>query len=192
MVTGILGGSFDPPHEGHLTITQLFLTKSRRELSDLGVRFIGRAGEIADGARSVRWVPANEHRLKRVATPFATRLHLCRLALSSLHSSAVALDAIEYEQPSAGKSLLMLEKVKEKTGDTVVMLMGDDNYQSREQWYRFEEIESRFGVVVFPRRDQWLGSVRKLSSSALRADVTTSGLSPEGARYIEQSPEIYN
>ena len=91
MKYGILGGTFDPPHIGHMLIAQ----EARRQL----------------GLDEVLWVPANKNPIKRgrQSSPRA-RLEMCRLATQGVEGMAVS----DVETSRGGESYAVdtLEELK--------------------------------------------------------------------------------
>jgi nicotinate-nucleotide adenylyltransferase len=101
---GVLGGTFDPPHNGHVALARAAV--ARFGLDRLLVRVV-----VAPGH-------------KPVATPAGDRLALARLAFAGLPSAEVALD----RHPRTVDSLLELGL------DDPVLLVGADELAAFSTW----------------------------------------------------------
>ena len=107
---GIMGGTFDPVHFGHLRLAQ-------------------EAAEILGLAR-VRWVPAGRpwHR-KQPKAPATHRLEMVRLAIR--RNALFELDDAEIRQASPGYTVETLERLRRKLGSDrpLVLLLGTDAFR---------------------------------------------------------------
>jgi nicotinate-nucleotide adenylyltransferase len=121
-VTGILGGAFDPPHLGHLSLAER--ASAHFELERLLVQVIENPGH------------------KAVPTPAAARLELARIAFADLPGSEVALDP----HPRTVDSLEALA-----LGDPVFLIGADElaDFLTWKQPDRVLEL-ARLGVATRP------------------------------------------
>lgn len=113
---GILGGSFDPPHLGHL-----LLAESMR--STLGLA-------------QVRFVPARQSPLKSGHhTSEAQRLAMLHALLADL--SEFVVDPQELERPAPSYSADTVAALQEAfPGAEIWLAMGDDQWQQLDKWQR--------------------------------------------------------
>ena len=142
---GLLGGTFDPVHYGHLR-----LAEEAREALDLA---------------EVRWLPAGQppHRqVPRVAA--AHRLEMVRRAVAD--NPAFAVDAAETRVDAPSYSVTTLERLRAGMGDRpLVLLMGADAFLGLATWHRWRDLLSltHIGVAARPGFD--------LSPAALPAEL---------------------
>lgn len=126
MTVGILGGAFDPPHEGHLALARAGIDHFR--LDRLLVRVVARPGH------------------KTVATPAEDRLALARIAFAGVAGTEVALD------PHA-RTVDSLEALGLRDP---VFLLGSDELAAFPTWERPERVLelARLGVALRPGVDR--------------------------------------
>lgn len=189
---GVLGGTYDPPHFGHLAAAE----EARHRL----------------GLRRVLWVPAGSppHKAKQGVTPAHHRVAMLRLAVSG----NPVFEVSEIEQQRAGPSytvdtLALLRA--EHPAHELVFLLGSDEFAVLRTWREAHVLPelARLGVMVragvrldAERVEEELPSVRSryelvpvpdlpISSAGLRARIR-SGLPirylvPDAVReYIER------
>jgi nicotinate-nucleotide adenylyltransferase len=129
----ILGGAFDPPHLGHILLTQYVLA-AHPEIDQLW------------------WLPCAEHRFGKKMTAFSQRLQMCRLAVASFPSRKVKVDPFEQRHQLDGRTLLTLRALqKQFLQHRFIWVIGSDNFKERRRWYHFATIERDFGFIVVPR-----------------------------------------
>jgi nicotinate-nucleotide adenylyltransferase len=130
---GILGGTFDPVHYGHLR-----LAEEGREALQLD---------------SVIWIPAGQppHR----GTPRSSgahRLAMVRLAIAD--NAAFSVDASEVEADTPSYTAVTLERLRARFGAErpLVLLLGVDAFLGLATWHRWRELFSlaHFGIANRP------------------------------------------
>jgi len=130
-VIGILGGTFDPPHYGHLR-------PARELVSALGLselRFI---------------VAANPpHRAPPVASP-ADRLAMLQLAIAG--EPVFVADDREIRRGGPSYTILTLESLRgELAGQPLCLIMGMDAFLGLDGWHRWQELWVHAHIVAMPR-----------------------------------------
>ena len=183
----IFGGSFDPIHVGHIALA--------REV-------------CARGLASEVWFmvsPQNPHKQGRVMTDENMRLQMVRLAIGE-NPQFKACD-FEFALPRPSYTLNTLEALEKEFPDKEFrLLIGADNWEKFDRWYKADEILARYGIIVYPRGDGnapqlpgnvvWLpAELYDISSTAVREAVAAgkgiSGLvTPEVERFIIEN-ELY-
>jgi nicotinate-nucleotide adenylyltransferase len=154
MRLGILGGTFDPPHFGHLGVV---------------------AAALASGqVDRVLLAPCVGHAFDKAPAPFPHRLEMCRLLVASEPRAEVS-DA-EREIATPGRTLELLGVIGERHPGAVLRLVaGADIYLERDRWHRFDEVArlapplyvGRRGVSPIP--EPTLPAPPEISSREVRA-----------------------
>jgi len=128
---GILGGTFDPVHFGHLR-----LAEEAHEALDL------------DG---VLWVPAGKpaHRNPPRATA-AHRLEMLRLAIAG--NARFAVDTLEIDSNKPSYTVPTLERLRVLYGPRpLVLILGSDAFMGLPTWHRWEELFALAHIAVATR-----------------------------------------
>lgn len=148
MRTALFGGSFDPPHLGHV-------------LAALYARLIG-------GAEAVWVLPSAEHPYGKPLTPFADRLMLCQLAFADLSFAEVRDD--ERGNPG-GYTIGLVERLRATHPErTWLLIGGTDTAHDLPNWRRGAELTRLVEVLAVPRRgyDDDPAALPAISSSLVR------------------------
>lgn len=126
----LFGGSFDPPHIGHALVATYVL----------GLHPVDR----------VLVVPADAHPFSKPLSPFADRLHMCRLAMAHLRDVEVC--DIAGQLAGEGHTLPLLHALRGRYPDAAFRLvMGWDLLPETPRWHRFDEVARLAPPLVVPR-----------------------------------------
>ena len=160
----IFGGSFDPIHNGHLALADEVLSR-------------GLAGEV--------WLmvtPQNPHKQGCALSDEQLRLQMVQLAVQD-KPGMKACD-FEFSLPRPSYTLNTLTALVEAyPGKEFSLLIGADNWEKFDRWYKGDEILARHNVIVYPRGNggepwlpqsvQWLpAKLHDVSSTMVRAAVS--------------------
>jgi len=117
---GLFGGSFDPPHMGHVLAAAYALGTT--------------------GLDGLYVVPTFEHPLaKRALTPFADRLEMTRLAMRDLRR--VEVSGIEAELGGMSRTLRTIEALLQRSpARGLRLVLGSDLREEVGRWHRFDRI----------------------------------------------------
>jgi nicotinate-nucleotide adenylyltransferase len=134
------GGSFDPPHRGHLTVA--------------------RAAQLALGLDSVLFAPVSVQPLKPLGSTasFADRLAMTELAIEGEPNFSISLA----DAPSADKShnftidTLLRLRCEIPARTELYCLMGADSFHNLRFWHRGAEIPFVTPLIVAARPGQQL------------------------------------
>jgi nicotinate-nucleotide adenylyltransferase len=129
---GLLGGTFDPPHAGHLLLAQT-------ALEELGLE-------------RVLFLPAGQpvHKGGQRVSEARHRITMARLAIAS--SEAFVVDTTDVERPAPHTTVTLLPLLEEKyPGRPFWLLIGGDSQRDLASWYRPEELVARVRLAVLPR-----------------------------------------
>lgn len=161
--TIVFGGSFDPVHIGHLSLA--------REVLRCGL-----AGEV--------WFmvsPRNPLKMDVNLTDEQLRYEMVQLALES--ETGMRASDFEFHLPRPSYTLNTLNKLSEAFPDReFTLLVGADNWEKFDLWYKGDEIVGRYGLVVYPRDKEdvpqlpdgvrWLNAqLHDISSTRVRSMV---------------------
>ena len=127
---GLLGGTFDPPHNAHLVMAQ--------------------TARAALGLERVLLVPATRPPHKEDDhTAWAHRLAMSEAAAAGVEG--VELSRIEEDGEGLSYTAGLLERAREQFGDDLYFIMGADSLREFPSWHDPERILKLCTVVVFPR-----------------------------------------
>lgn len=144
---GLLGGSFDPPHAGHLAI-------SRTALRCLSLD-------------AIWWIvsPGNPLKHDRPPAPLARRIDLGRSLVSG--ESRIVVTALEAELRSV-YTVDTLRYLRQRYMRTrFVWIMGADNLAGLHRWRRWREIAQTVPIAVVDRPGWRLGALASPAAHAL-------------------------
>jgi nicotinate-nucleotide adenylyltransferase len=129
MSTGLLGGTFDPPHNGHVALARAAL--GELELERLVVMVAGRPPH------------------KETGTDAETRYRLTTAAFEGLHG--VELPRDELDRPGPGYTVDTVRELERRFGD-VVLVVGGDMFASFPTWREPDRIleHARLAVAARP------------------------------------------
>lgn len=133
--TGIFGGSFDPIHNGHISLALSVMKKM--------------------GLDEVWFIVSPHNPLKEQGnlTDDNVRLEMTRLALSG-YPRLVASD-YEFFLPRPSYMWNTLVHIQADYPEReLYLLIGEDNWDCFDQWYNYEDILKHFHIVVYPRNTE--------------------------------------
>ncbi|MBX3273313.1 MAG: nicotinate (nicotinamide) nucleotide adenylyltransferase [Sandaracinaceae bacterium] len=126
----LFGGSFDPPHVGHVLAATWAL--STAAIDELVV------------------MPAFDHAFDKPLTPFAHRLRMAELAFAPLR--AVTVSDLEARLGGASYTVRTLEHLRQERPDASWrLLVGTDLVTQIPRWHEGHRIPSLAGLVVVGR-----------------------------------------
>jgi nicotinate-nucleotide adenylyltransferase len=129
-VVGVLGGSFDPPHVGHVLVASWALSVT--EVSRVVV------------------VPALRHAFGKSLQAYEHRVRMCELAFADL--GRVSVSRIEAELGGAGYTVDMLEALAVRLrGAKLRLVMGADLEKELPKWRRPERVVALAPPLVVGR-----------------------------------------
>ena len=160
---GLLFGSFNPVHIGHLVLAEHFAT--RTDLAE--VWFVVSPHSPFKNAADLR--------------PDAERLHLVQLAIAG--NPRLRADAIEFGLPRPSYTIATLDALRQRhpTAD-FVLLMGADNLPGLPRWQEAARLLTEIDIYVYPRP----GTVLPDLAAFPRARVVAAPLLDISATYIRE------
>lgn len=196
MRIAVFGGTFNPPHPGHIKLAAAVISN-----------------KLAD---KILFVPAYRppHKSDWELASFEDRLAMMKLAAEALPESEVS-DIEEYrpEEPSYTE-VTMNALATASPSDHFVLLIGEDSLLQLHSWYSAQKLVENWEILSYPRpplnvtldnlKDQWLDELAEklfrskvelpvfdISSTeirhALKHNLSISGmLDDKVAHYIEE------
>jgi nicotinate-nucleotide adenylyltransferase len=129
---GLLFGSFNPIHVGHLILAEHFAT--RTDLAEV-------------------WLvvsPQNPFKVAAELLPEAQRLQFVEQAIAG--NARLRAEAIEFELPRPSYTIATLDALRARHPATdFVLLMGGDNLPGLPRWQQAERILREVDIYVYPR-----------------------------------------
>ena len=155
---GILGGTFDPPHNGHIAIARAAMKEC-----DL---------------QKVIFIPAKfpPHKPIETVTSEKDRLNMLKLVVRG-HTEFDMSD-IELKRDGLSYTIDTLWEIKEKNPEAeIVFIIGADNISEMESWYLPDEILNAATVVAFNRpgfepRGKYKSRIRMFSMAPVNISST--------------------
>lgn len=145
-VVGLLGGSFDPAHRGHVHLTGVALQRL--------------------GLDQVWWLVSPANPIKsRAPAPLADRL---RAARAVMRHPRVRVIAPEVMLPSTRTVETLAALAAARPGVRFVWLMGADNLAGFHRWGRWRDIAAQVPIAVLARPGQRLPALCAPAARALR------------------------
>jgi nicotinate-nucleotide adenylyltransferase len=136
MKVGFFGGSFDPPHRGHIALARL--ARERLGLDRLLIAPVGTQPLKRDGA---------------AATPYEDRVAMVRLAIADEPGMEVSrIDAPRSDgRPNYTIDTIKSLRCRLSAGDSLYCLMGADSFLTIGKWHRSEDLLVSCDFVVGSR-----------------------------------------
>ena len=172
---GLLGGSFNPPHYGHLKMAK----HAKKSLNLDAVWFLVS--------------PQNPLKSTAEMAPFNDRLHMCTLlskATPWLHSSAY-----EQEHGLTFSSDTVKKLKKDMPNTRFYWLIGADNFKTLHLWHNWRELMQTLPIAVFRRGGEKIPAtpaktfMQKKAKGQQLPEVIfiENALNPISATYIRQN-----
>ena len=133
--TGIFGGSFNPIHNGHISLARQMKEKA--------------------GLDEVWLMVSPQNPMKRQTDLLSdeARLQMARLALK--HEPGIIASDSEMHLPKPSYTWLTLQALSRDYPDRqFVLMIGGDNWAIFHRWFHADDILQNYQVVVYPRRDE--------------------------------------
>ena len=141
MNIGLFGGSFNPIHNGHVRLAKSLLQEAALD----EVWFLVS--------------PQNPFKQNQQLLDDDKRLQLVRLALKE-EPQLMASD-FEFHLPKPSYTWNTLQALEREYPERkFTLLIGGDNWEAFDKWYRYEDILKRYPIIVYPRKGSKVSDVK--------------------------------
>jgi nicotinate-nucleotide adenylyltransferase len=147
MTTGLLGGTFDPPHNGHIALARAAM----REL----------------GLERVVVMVAGQPPHKESGTDAETRYRLARAAFEALPEAELPRD--ELDRPGPAYTVDTVKELERRLGE-IVLVLGGDEFASFPTWREPDRIVEHACVAVAARPGTSAGAFDAVLAQLRRPD----------------------
>ncbi|MDR2448987.1 MAG: nicotinate-nucleotide adenylyltransferase [Prevotellaceae bacterium] len=132
MKVAIFPGSFDPPHNGHLTVASYLCEHVNFDEVWFTV------------------TPHNPLKEKRALSPVATRIAMVQLAIE--HYPKFHICDIECSLPQPSYTINTLTTLQERYPQhAFTLVIGADNWANLTYWKDYRRIVDEFNIMIYPR-----------------------------------------
>ena len=127
---GILGGSFDPAHKGHLAISK-----------EASKRF---------KLKKIIWAITKKNPFKKKSkTSLAERIKICRNVVGKIDYIKIKF----YENMiKSNKTVNLVNYLTKNKKNEIYLLMGADNLINFHKWHKWKTIAEKCKIIVFDRQ----------------------------------------
>ena len=148
---GVLGGSFDPAHKGHLKISKE--AKKRFKL------------------KKVIWAITKKNPFKtKSKTSVTERIKFCKKVIGS----NLFIEVKFYEKIiKSNKTINLINYLKKNKNVEIYFLMGADNLITFHKWYKSKSISQKCNILVFDRHGYKKNSLKSKTFKSLNKDNLT-------------------
>ena len=148
---GILGGSFDPAHVGHLTISKVALKRLN--------------------LKSIIWAITNQNPFKEKSeNDLKKRINICKKIIGKNKSIKVKF----FENIiNSNRTADLINYFSKKKKYEIFFLMGADNLIKFHKWYKWKLILKKSNIVVFDRHGYKKKSLNSKTYKSLNEKLIT-------------------
>ena len=146
---GILGGSFDPPHSGHVYISKLALKKLK--------------------LNEVLWFVTKQNPLKKKA--YLSKNLRIKLSRNILKNEKKIFVKFLNDKINSENTFNLLKNLKNKNKNSkLYFLMGADNMIKLHKWEKWKKIPSVAKIVVFARSNYSTLALKSVAAKQLQKE----------------------
>ena len=143
---GILGGTFDPPHKGHLYISKIALKKLK--------------------LNKLIWIVTKKNPLKK--KPYLSTKVRINLSKKMIKKEKKIFVKYYDDKVKSINTFNLLNYIKKKNQKTkLFFLMGADNLAKFHKWNNWKKIPKLAKIVIFPRQSYSIKSLKPIISKKL-------------------------
>ena len=143
---GVLGGTFDPAHKGHLAISVKAAQKFKLS--------------------KVIWAVTKKNPFKKKSSKsLTTRIKFCKKIISK--KSFIKVKFYE-DQIKSNKTIKLINYLTTKYNFEIYFLMGADNLINFHKWHKWREISQKCNIIVFDRQGYKKKSLNSVTFKSLK------------------------
>ncbi len=145
---GILGGSFDPAHKGHLAISNEAIKRYK--------------------LKKIIWAITKKNPFKKKSNnSIQDRIKFCKKIIKS--NSFIKVKFFE-KIIKSNKTINLINFLKKNNKSEIYFLMGADNLINFHKWYKWKAISEKCKIIVFDRYGYKKKSLNSVSFKRLKGD----------------------
>ena len=145
---GILGGSFDPAHKGHLAISKEAVKKFK--------------------LKKIIWAITKKNPFKKKSNlSLSTRIQYCKKITKNI--SFVEVKFLENKIKS-NKTINLINFFAKDKKNEIFFLMGADNLINFHKWHKWKTISQKCNIIVFDRQGYKKKSLNSKTYKTLNKD----------------------
>ena len=142
---GILGGSFDPAHKGHLYISKQAFKKF--------------------SLNSVLWAITSQNPFKKkTANNLKKRITYCKKIVSK--NKFIKIKYFE-DKIKSNRTINLINYIKRKNNCKIFLIIGADNLIKFHKWYKWKLISQKCNILVFDRQGYKAQSLKSIAFKRL-------------------------
>ena len=148
---GVLGGSFDPAHKGHLAIS-----KEAKKIFHL---------------KKILWAITKKNPFKKLSkVTLAERIRFCKKIIGKNNSIKVKFFE---DKIRSNKTFKLINYLTRKNKNEVYFIMGADNLINFHKWHKSKSISQKCNILVFDRHGYKKNSLKSKTFKSLNKDNLT-------------------
>jgi len=145
---GILGGSFDPAHQGHLAISKEAIKKFK--------------------LKKVIWAITKKNPFKKKSSlSLSSRIQYCKKITKK--TKFIEIKFLE-DKIKSNKTINLIKFFTKNKRNEIFFLMGADNLINFHKWYKWKIISQKCNIIVFDRHGYKKKSLNSKTYKTLNKD----------------------